>query len=249
MYNNTFLSNCMSQPLLPLTTTAYQSTTICQPNHPNALIPLTLSTFQGTSVPCLWFPNVCYTLIYNLTQNYLFDLPFIDSPREFTFEKNCVYFCITFFPSVFPSSALKTDSSLIQMLSVQPTFADQISCFLSIFNPELHLDFPPLIIRQILTAIATTNASITIQELSETLSYSERHICRVFHSYMNYSPKMLSRILRFQSSLQEILKMPDRNNSEYIKFLTYSDQAHFQREFKFFTTMTPRRFIQLIQNI
>lgn len=243
MYDNILLSNCMPQPLLPLTTAAYQS------QHQISPIPFHLSAFQGSFTPCLWLPNACYTIIYNLTKNYLLDLPSIDIPRELTFEKSCSYFSITFFPSIRPLPALKTIPSLIPFLSVQPTFSSQVSCFLSLLNPELHLEFPPLPVQQIFTAIAKANGSLTIQQLAQNLSYSERHIDRLCQSYMNYSPKTLIRILRFQSSLQEILKMPDRNNSEFIKFLAYSDQAHFQREFKSFTTMTPRHFIQLLQKL
>lgn len=235
MYNNTFLLHCMHQPLLPLTTAAYQTSPIVSP------MPLIFSAFYGTSTPCLWLPNACYTLICNVTNNYLLDLPFADVPKELTFERDCFYFGITFFPGILPSPVLKTIPSLIQIAALQPSFSAQISCMLSNLESK-HVCLPPLLIQQVIAALA--NESLTIQELSKTLSYSERHIRRVFHSYMNYSPKMFIRILRFQHSLQEVLKMPDRNNSDYMEHLSYSDQAHFQREFKFFTTMTPRRFIQ-----
>lgn len=241
MYNNTFLCNCMIQPLLPLATAAYQTQDTTSP------VPLTLSAFLGTSTPCLWLPNACYTLICNLTKNYLLDLPSTDIPKELTFEKDCSYFAITFFPGILPSPALKSAPFLIPMLLTQSDFSAQVSCILSSLNQEQHLYLPSLLIQQIISTIA--NHSPTIQELSKTLSYSERHIRRTFHSHMNYSPKTLTRIFRFQHSLQEILKIPDRNNSEYIDLLAYSDQAHFQREFKSFTTMTPRHFIQLIQKL
>lgn len=96
MYKNSFLLNCMLQPLLSLTTANYQI------YQENTLFPITFSTFQGTSTPCLWLPNTCYTLICNLTKSYLLDLPSTNAPKELSFEKNYHYFCITFFPSVLP---------------------------------------------------------------------------------------------------------------------------------------------------
>ena len=239
----TFLQNYMPQPFLPYTTTAFQ---IHQESVP---VPLTFFTFQGKSTPCLWIPNACHTLICNQTKNYLLDIPSIPSPRELTFEKNQNYFGITFFLGILPSNLLKTTPSLFQTPAVQSAFSAQISFFLSSLTPNLHLILPAKPVQQPIAAIAASNASLNFQELSKNLSYSERQIRRLFHSHMNYSPKTLSRILRFQSSLQELLKMPQKNNSEFIEHLSYSDQAHFQREFKAFTTMTPRRFIQFLQNL
>lgn len=239
----TFLQNNMPQPLLPYTTSSFQ---IHQESSP---IPLTFFTFQGKSVPCLWLPNACHTLICNQTKNYLLDIPSIPSPKELTFEKNQSYFGITFFPGILPSNTLKTTPSLFQTLSAYPSFSDQISHLLSSLTPNLHLILPPYPVEQTIDVIAASCGSFHSQELSKNLSYSERQIRRLFHAHMNYSPKTLSRILRFQSSLQELLKTPQKNNSEFIDHLSYSDQAHFQREFKTFTTMTPRCLIHLLQNL
>lgn len=242
MYYHPLLLRCMSQPFLPLTTTAYQA---CQEASP---IPLTLATFQGTSTPCLWLPNACHTLIYNLTQDNSFDIPSTNTPKELIFEKDCIYFSITFFPGILPSDLLKNTPILIHALSVSSLFSAQISCVVSTLTPD-SIRIPPFSVQQMITAIAASHGSLSIHQLAQNLSYSERHIRRLFESYINYPPKTLNRILRFQSSLQEILKMSDRNNSEFIHLLSYSDQAHFQREFKAFTTMTPRHFIQLLQNL
>lgn len=243
MYKNSFLLNCMLQPLLSLTTANYQI------YQENALFPITFSTFQGTSTPCLWLPNTCYTLICNLTKSYLLDLPSTNAPKELSFEKNYHYFCITFFPSVLPSDILKTTLSDLLSSSLFPI---QISSLIPLFTVS-YLQFPPLFMQHILSTFTATvsasNHSLSIQQLAQDLSYSERHIRRLFESYIGYPPKTFFRILRFQSSLQEILKMPDRTNSEFINLLAYSDQAHFQREFKTFTTMTPRHFIQFLQKL
>lgn len=241
--NTIFLTNCMTQPFLPHTTAS------CQILNREIPCPMLLSSFKGTAAPCLWIPNASYTLIYNLKQRYLLDLPSSEQVRELTFEKDCPYFGVTFLPGILPADALKSDPSLPSLLSVQPTFTDQISCFVDTLNPDQHLHFPNHTIQYMITAIAASNNFPSIQQLAHDLSYSERHISRLFQSHMNYPPKTFIRILRFQRSLQEILKMPDRNNSEFIKLLTYSDQAHFQREFKHFTTMTPRRFIQLLSHV
>lgn len=234
-----FLLCCMSQPLLPFTTDS------CQTCQKRSAIPFTFSSFWGTSVPCIWIPNTCYTLICNLTKGYLLDLPSAATPRELTFEKNCYYFSIIFFPGILPSNALKNTSILLHTLTLSPLFATQCSLLLSLLTSD-YLQLPSPLVRQSLDTLAASNGSLSIQQLAQHVSYSERHIRRLLESSFSYPPKMLNRILRFQHSLQELLKMPNRNNSEFIQFLAYSDQAHFQREFKTFTEMTPRRFIQFI---
>jgi len=206
-----------------------------------------LAQFSGTDTPCPWIPNGSYTLVYNLKHNYLLDLAPSEHVRDITFEQGCSYFSVSFLPGILPSDALKENTQQIPLLSAHPTFPGQISCFLDNLSPDFHLCFPNHAVQYMITAIASSNGFISIRQLAFELSYSERHIYRIFQSYMGLSPKSFIRILRFQTSLQEILKMPSRNNSDFIDLLAYSDQAHFQREFKYFTNMTPRRFIQLVQ--
>ena len=84
--------------------------------------------------------------------------------------------------------------------------------------------------------------TVTVSELAARTGYSCRHISRIFTEYFGYSPKTFCRLLRFHHTLYEIFQDPHRNNSEFITQIGYSDQAHFQREFKTFMGETPRRF-------
>ena len=86
------------------------------------------------------------------------------------------------------------------------------------------------------------DGDITVSELAARTDYSCRHISRIFTEYFGYSPKTFCRLLRFHHTLYEIFQDPHRNNSEFITQIGYSDQAHFQREFKTFMGETPRRF-------
>ena len=51
--------------------------------------------------------------------------------------------------------------------------------------------------------------------------------------------KITARISDFRKSYD-----PYKENSDYIANAGYSDQAHFQREFKAYTGITPRTFIK-----
>ena len=88
----------------------------------------------------------------------------------------------------------------------------------------------------------------TVAELSAESGYSVRHVSRLYNDVYGIGAKDFIKMHRFQNVLEEILANPDRDNSLFIEGAGYSDQAHFQREFKAFTGITPKQYIKLIKN-
>ena len=88
----------------------------------------------------------------------------------------------------------------------------------------------------------------TVAELSAESGYSVRHISRLYNKVYGIGAKDFIKMYRFQNVLAEIIANPDRDNSFFIEGTGYSDQAHFQREFKAFTGTTPKQYIKLIKN-
>ncbi len=97
--------------------------------------------------------------------------------------------------------------------------------------------------------ILNTNETISLQNISAKTRYSVRHINRMFNDYLGYGPKTLCKYIRFQKVLQEMISNPNRQNSEFILNIDYSDQAHFQREFKSFMGETPKAFCNQLINV
>jgi AraC-like DNA-binding protein len=97
--------------------------------------------------------------------------------------------------------------------------------------------------------ICEAGGDCTVNELADETGYSVRHINRLFNENYGFGPKDFCRRLRFQHALREIFSNPNRQISEFIQNIGYSDQAHFQREFKAFMGETPRQFAKKVNDV
>jgi AraC-like DNA-binding protein len=97
--------------------------------------------------------------------------------------------------------------------------------------------------------IYEADGDFTVNELADETGYSVRHINRLFNENYGFGPKDFCRRLRFQHALREIFSNPNRQISEFIQNIGYSDQAHFQREFKAFMGETPRQFARKVNDV
>jgi AraC-like DNA-binding protein len=92
-------------------------------------------------------------------------------------------------------------------------------------------------IRQVVAA----RGRLSIQSLSDQYFLSSRQFTRNFLQYAGFSPKLFSRLLRFESTLEEY---GNRNKSltEIAYDCGYYDQSHFIHEFKEFSGHHPRHY-------
>ena len=136
--------------------------------------------------------------------------------------------------------------AVLQKLPLMPGFEDRARLISGITRSQpAGSPFPKSLI-SMLGMIREVSGMIHISELSAEFVYSERHITRLFSDILGYNAKTSCRNIRFHAALEEIQKEPHRSNSEFILNLDYSDQAHFQRDFKYYMHMTPRQYIKLI---
>lgn len=91
----------------------------------------------------------------------------------------------------------------------------------------------------ILHRINERRGLIKVEDLAVETGYSTRYINKTFTHHLGLSPKQFCRIVRFQSSLELIYLQPDIPISSIVAELGYYDQAHFGKEFKDFSLITP----------
>jgi transcriptional regulator GlxA family with amidase domain len=83
---------------------------------------------------------------------------------------------------------------------------------------------------------------VSVDELSEQLNINRRQLERRFASAIGLSPKQLAKIVRLQAAL----KMLEQGHFTSLTALAYEngyfDQAHFIKDFKEFTGLSPKQF-------
>jgi AraC-like DNA-binding protein len=78
----------------------------------------------------------------------------------------------------------------------------------------------------------------------EELNLSERSLERMFRTNIGMSPKLFSRVCRFQASLASIRQSGYNKLSDISYGYGYADQSHFIREFREFAGVTPNTWLK-----
>jgi len=90
--------------------------------------------------------------------------------------------------------------------------------------------------------LLSSNGQISIDELATRLNITRRQLERKFTSAIGISPKQLSKVIRLQATL----KMLEQKKFTSLTSLAYEngyyDQAHFIKDFKEFTGISPKQF-------
>lgn len=182
--------------------------------------------------PLIVYPDAAYFGIRMKPGMFFPDVPL--SIREVTNTE-------TFVPQLSPAVC-----SLMERLFATGQLSERVA----IVQSELAQTEPesctvPETVQDMLYLMASSNGELEISEIAETLCYSERHLNRMFSETLGYAPKMFARITRFQAALHTMMQQSQETKSisDYITMFHYADQAHFQRECKEFTGLTPKHFV------
>lgn len=174
------------------------------------------------------------------------------------FEGKTLIFAISFKLPAIEFVFRQSISSLLNEISVLPThfwgfgeddlsdfdaFCDKATAILSEILGDASIDPRK---QKLFDLIYSSHGELSVKELAERVNWSERQINRYFNEQFGISLKSYATILRFRASFSHIKEgklFPEQN---------FADQAHFIREVKKFSGVTPKdlhkntndRFIQ-----
>lgn len=96
--------------------------------------------------------------------------------------------------------------------------------------------------RAIIEAITSNNGKTAINGLADQYNVSQRKMERDFKTRIGLSPKQLSQVVRLLAIFQKMLSGPVDKFTTLAHDGQYFDQAHFTKEFKRLTGVTPKQY-------
>ncbi len=101
------------------------------------------------------------------------------------------------------------------------------------------------LVRHTSSAIAVAAGALAIGDLSVAAGVSSTHLAQRFKEVIGVTPKRLARTYRFAATVRAIDPTGPVDWLEVAGHAGYYDQAHFGREFRSFTGLTPTRYLDL----
>lgn len=222
------------------------------------------------SISKIALPDGCTDLVFACNENkpYAEFHGTVITPETAMEEDNTVYFGVSFetgFNYIFsqlidvnaliqgslPADCFFENSNYKKIFEAKD-FIDRIryflTCYLPIYEKACVIDYKKTILEHVVDEILKTKGSITEKELSIETGYSERYLNRLFHEKIGVNPKLYSKMIRFQSALTNINQNYSLTLTEQALRLGYYDQAHFIRDFKSFSGMTPKKYSKMIRS-
>jgi len=98
------------------------------------------------------------------------------------------------------------------------------------------------IVKSTIDTIIEANGQFSVNELSEQNNINRRQLTRKFSTAIGLSPKQLSKTVRIQNTLKTLLTKEVTSLTDLAYENEYFDQAHFIKDFKEFTGLTPKEF-------
>ncbi len=86
-----------------------------------------------------------------------------------------------------------------------------------------------------------------ISEICKKLKISRKHLNHLVKEQIGVSPKTISSLMRFQQTLKTISNAPEDKLTEMAYQLNYFDQAHFIKDFKKFSNLTPTEYAKMVK--
>src|SRR5690606_6368498 len=99
------------------------------------------------------------------------------------------------------------------------------------------------IVKTTIDALLLSKGSKSISNILKTDPSKRRQLERKFMKQIGISPKQLGKAIRLQATLQMLLTQESKTFTDIGYESDFYDQAHFIKDFKEFTGITPKEFL------
>lgn len=133
-------------------------------------------------------------------------------------------------------------------LELEIVAADDTACRIGIIekflleklNDTLTVD---RIVKSTVDRMFSSKGSSSVQSILKDEPSRRRQLERKFMKQIGISPKQLGKVIRLQTALQMLLNLESEKLTAIAYESEYYDQAHFIKDFKEFTGVTPKEFL------
>lgn len=139
-----------------------------------------------------------------------------------------------------PEEAEKLEKEIIEAGNTQERIKIIELFFLDKLKETVTID---KIVKRTVDMLLTTNGKISINSLVDENSSRRRQLERKFKNQIGISPKQLVRVIRFLSSLRALQNGDKINLTDVAHRNEFYDHAHFIKDFREFTGVSPKDFI------
>lgn len=91
-------------------------------------------------------------------------------------------------------------------------------------------------------AMTTDISFVRVEKLTSTMGVSQKKLERTLKSHTGLTPKKMGRTVRFVAAIRALTERPDQSLTDLALTLGFTDQAHFNREFKSLSGLSPTQW-------
>ena len=191
----------------------------------------------------IMIPNNCLDYIWNLDKKELYCFENITEYKELAVAGDRLFGI--HLDSLYVSKCEGKSVELwMEQLGEFHSFEERFSYCNNQISSIFHIEQVHPFMRHVIKQMKEAKGKVAVETIATEFSYTPRHMERLFLQTFSYGPKRFCRYVRLLNAIHSMIQFPERNIAYHIENLGYSDQAHFQREFKTFIGMTPKQFLK-----